>query len=151
MFYRYRRDVQYYETDAMKVVHHSNYIRWFEEARSAALRAWGIPYEKLEELGYIGPILSVNCEYHQSARYGRKVEVRAAFVENKPVRSGWVYAVVDAETNDLYALGSSTHCFITEEGKVVSLKKEAPEIYEMFNKYLTDETQQDLRKAPLED
>ena len=42
MIYKpYKHLVQYYETDQMGIVHHSNYIRWFEEARSYILEENG--------------------------------------------------------------------------------------------------------------
>lgn len=45
----YIRNVAYYETDQMGIVHHSNYIRWFEEARIDFLAQIGLPYSKMEE------------------------------------------------------------------------------------------------------
>ena len=50
--------VQYYETDQMGVVHHSNYIRWFEEARAEWMEAVGLPYAQLEAEGIASPVLS---------------------------------------------------------------------------------------------
>ncbi len=144
--FRLKRKVQYYETDAMQVVHHSNYIRWFEEIRLQAMEEMGTPYPMLEEMGFICPVLTVNCEYHKSARFGCTVEIRAALTENRAVRSSWVYAIVDADTNELYACGTSTHCFL-QKGAVVSLKKECPEVYETMNRFVSNETVKDLKAA----
>ena len=47
----YLHAVQYYETDKMGITHHSNYIRWMEEARIDYRRQVGLPYEKMEEIG----------------------------------------------------------------------------------------------------
>ena len=47
----YERRVQYYETDKMGIVHHSNYIRWFEEARTALMEEGGFGYDRMEALG----------------------------------------------------------------------------------------------------
>ena len=55
--------VQYYETDGMGIVHHSNYIRWFEEARVDLLEQLGFGYDRIEEAGYSGPVLEVSCQY----------------------------------------------------------------------------------------
>ena len=44
-----KHEVQYYETDRMGITHHSNYVRWMEEARTFFLREIGWPYEKIEE------------------------------------------------------------------------------------------------------
>ena len=54
-FIPYRHLVQYYETDQMGVVHHSNYIRWFEEARVFFMDQMGFGYDKMEKSGVIQP------------------------------------------------------------------------------------------------
>ena len=70
MIYKpYKHLVQYYETDQMGIVHHSNYIRWFEEARSYILEENGFGYKKMEELGIISPVLSVNARYKSMTHY----------------------------------------------------------------------------------
>ncbi len=65
----YRRLVQYYETDRMGIVHHSNYIRWFEEARTDFLRNNGIVYSDLEQSGVMIPVVNVSCRFRTPARY----------------------------------------------------------------------------------
>ena len=61
----FQRKINYYETDRMGVVHHSNYIRYLEEARCYFLENIGIPFEVLEENGITIPVLGVNCTYKQ--------------------------------------------------------------------------------------
>ena len=51
----YTKTAKYYETDQMGVIHHSNYIRWMEEARVDMLNQIGYPYRRFEEMGYISP------------------------------------------------------------------------------------------------
>ena len=58
----YEHRTQYYETDQMGIIHHSNYIRWFEEARTDLMRQMGIGYDEMEGQGIISPVLSVTCE-----------------------------------------------------------------------------------------
>ena len=60
---KYIHKVQNYETDQMGIVHHSNYIRWFEEARTAYLEEAGAGYKGMEEAGIISPVVSVACRY----------------------------------------------------------------------------------------
>lgn len=55
--FTFERKANYYETDQMGIVHHSNYIRWFEEARLEMLRAMGLPYKKMEDNGILIPVL----------------------------------------------------------------------------------------------
>ena len=54
--FTFERKANYYETDQMGIVHHSNYIRWFEEARLEMLRAMGLPYKKMEDNGILIPV-----------------------------------------------------------------------------------------------
>ena len=63
-------DVRYYETDQMGIVHHSNYVRYFECGRTAMLKELGLPLEKLEETGVMLPVVSVECRYKVPAKLG---------------------------------------------------------------------------------
>lgn len=68
-------DVRYYETDQMGIVHHSNYIRYFECGRTAILKELGLPLEKVEESGVMLPVVSVGCRYKVPARLGDTLKV----------------------------------------------------------------------------
>ena len=59
----YTHRVQYYETDQMGIVHHSNYIRWFEEARLDFMEKIGCSYAAVEASGIMIPVLSASCQY----------------------------------------------------------------------------------------
>lgn len=69
--FTYKRRVKFYETDAMQVVHHANYLRYFEEARVEYLRAAGMDLTVLMDEGIVFPIVEVEVKYRQSARYER--------------------------------------------------------------------------------
>ena len=58
----YEHHVKYYETDQMRIVHHSNYIRWMEEARMDLMEQMGFGYDKMEELEIVSPVLSVSSD-----------------------------------------------------------------------------------------
>ena len=73
----YEHKVQYYETDGMGIVHHSNYIRWFEEARVDLLEQLGFGYDRIEAEGYSGPVLEVACQYKTMSRFGETVRIEA--------------------------------------------------------------------------
>ena len=68
-------DVRYYETDQMGIVHHSNYIRYFECGRVAMLRDLGFPVEKIEETGVMLPVVSVECRYKVPAKLGETLKI----------------------------------------------------------------------------
>ena len=63
-------DIRYYETDQMGIVHHSNYIRYFECGRIDLLKQLGLPIEKIEEAGVMLPVASVECRYKLPAKLG---------------------------------------------------------------------------------
>lgn len=121
--HEYLHKVQYYETDQMKVVHHSNYIRWMEEARIAFLDAIGVSYAELETRGIINPVLSVDCQYRSMTRFGETVRIETRLVEVKNVKYRLTYRITDAATGVLRAEGESSHCFVDPQDQVVSLKR----------------------------
>ena len=55
----YSHKVQYYETDQMGIVHHSNYIRWFEEARTDLMEQMGLGYDEMEARGILSPVQTI--------------------------------------------------------------------------------------------
>lgn len=124
----YRHRVQYYETDCMQVVHHSNYIRFFEEARVDYLAQIGADYPALERAGYIAPVLSVSADFKRMTAYGEELYVLVKLTEYKGVRFFFSYQVIDAATHTLRATGESSHCFL-KDGAPVNLKKDLPEAH----------------------
>lgn len=68
-------EVRYYETDQMGIVHHSNYIRYFECGRSQMLKELGLPMERIEADGVMTPVVSVECRYKVPAKLGDVLRV----------------------------------------------------------------------------
>ncbi len=68
-------EVRYYETDLMGIVHHSNYIRYFETARSKALKDLGLPIDRIEDLGIMMPVIHVECDYKIPVKMGEEIRI----------------------------------------------------------------------------
>lgn len=130
----YEYKAQYYETDQMGIIHHSNYIRWFESARIDCMNQMGISYAAMEEEGIISPVLAVSCEYKSMVHFDDVVLVQATVQSYNGVKFSISYTVTDKETGQLRTLGESKHCFLNKEGSPVSLKKAAPHFHEAFMK-----------------
>lgn len=128
----YEHRVQYYETDQMGIVHHSNYIRWFEEARTEMLRRAGIGYGKMESLGIISPVLEVSAKYRTMTRFEDVVRIFVKIEKFNGIILVLSYQVEDKETGEIRCTGESRHCFLDEKGHPMSLKKEQKEIYQRF-------------------
>lgn len=133
---KYKHKVQYYETDKMGITHHSNYIRWMEEARVDWLDKIGWSFEKLENLGMISPVVEINCKYINSTKFNDIVEINVMLKEYKGVKLIVQYEMINSKTKELVAKGESKHCFTTKDGKIISIKKEYPEFNETLLKEL---------------
>lgn len=94
----YQHKVQYYETDKMGVVHHSNYIRWFEECRVHMMEQEGLGYDRMEAEGIVCPVLSVSCQYISMTAFGETVEIIAQAEKFNGVRLVLSYTVKNTAT-----------------------------------------------------
>lgn len=136
----YLHKVQYYETDKMEIVHHSNYIRWFEEARVDYMEQIGADYSIMEQEGYISPVVSINCNYKTVTKFGEYVYIITKLEHFENAKFSIVYTIVDAATEQVKAIGESKHCFINKDGKIISLKKENKKYFELFSDSIGKET-----------
>ena len=125
---KYIHKVNYYETDKMGITHHSNYIRWMEEARIYFLEQIGFGYFKLEQDGIISPVIGIECEYKIPTTFNDEVEIDVRIKEFKGVRLVIEYNMTNKETEELVMKGISKHCFINKENKPIILKKEFPQL-----------------------
>ena len=127
---KYIHKVNYYETDKMGITHHSNYIRWMEEARIYFLDQIGFGYARLEVDGIISPVIGVECDYKTSTTFGDSVEIDVAVESFKGVKLTISYTMTKTGTGELVATGKTRHCFVNEEGRPVILKKTFPALDE---------------------
>ena len=105
--------VRYYETDQMAVVHHSNYIRYFEIARDEMMVRLGFPIERCEkELGIQVPIVSVDCHFKHPARMG-DVLTATAEVDRVPLAKMVIRQTVYNQDGVICAEGAVTLGFIS--------------------------------------
>lgn len=137
--------VQYYETDRMGIVHHSNYIRYFETARTEFIRHEGLPYENIEEMGIMIPVLAVSVDYKIPAVYDEILSITCRFTKLKYASFEMEYEVRNDETGELHAVGWSKQAFTDETLKPVAIRKAAPVVHEVFSR-LYKESQENAGK-----
>lgn len=128
----YERVVQYYETDMMGIVHHSNYIRWFEEARVWALLEVGYDYRSIEDRGILMPVLSVESSFRKSFSYGDTFQVYLRPVRFNGLKLSYEYEIRNKATGEVHTTGSSTHCFLDRDMNVLNIRKVFPEFYTLL-------------------
>ncbi|MCZ6506502.1 MAG: thioesterase family protein [Acidobacteria bacterium] len=119
-------EVRYVETDQMGVVHHANYIIWFELARTHLCQELDLHYADIEERGYLLMVTGIEAKYRKGARYGEIVQVtaRIARLWSRGVR----YAYEVRRDDTLLATGASEHVWIDHAtGKPIRLPPDLQE------------------------
>lgn len=132
----YEHHAKYYETDQMGIIHHSNYIRWMEEARIAYMDEMGFPYRAVEEAGIVSPVLEVQCTYKSMTHFGDRVRIEVKLRSFTGVKYEIGYVMRDEATGEVRATGTTRHCYLGKDGFPVRLKKVLPELYEKMTQEL---------------
>ena len=116
----YQHKVQYYETDKMGITHHSNYIRWMEEA------------------GIFSPVTAVECKYKVSTTFAELIDITVSVLEFKGVKLKLKYEM-KKQDGTLACEGYSEHCFLNGEGKFIRMQKEHPDLYQLLTDLIVKE------------
>ena len=128
----YEHHAKYYETDQMGIIHHSNYVKWMEEARLDLMNQIGLNYKQMEEMEIISPVLSISVDYHSMVRFDDTVVIQTKLVKYNGVKMEVEYVMTDKETGELRTTARSSHCFLNRSGKPISLKRSYPELDTKF-------------------
>ena len=129
--FTYSRKAQYHETDKMGIIHHSNYIKWLEEARIAYMEHLGYGFDKVEQLGIVSPVAGINITYKTPVLFNETVDIQVSLTRYSGVIQEVTYNIFKQATGELCATAVSKHCYL-KDGKVVSLKHEIPELDRLF-------------------
>ena len=125
--------VQYYETDAAGIVHHSNYVRWFEEARTWLMSDLGYDYAQMEADGVVVPVLAIDANFKRMTKFGEKVNIAAHVSQFNGVTMTLAYEITDTETDKVKAFGTSRHAFLSKDTyRPISLRRQLPSVYDLF-------------------
>ena len=123
----YERRVNYYETDKMGIVHHSNYIRYFEEARLDFMRQINCSAYEMEQEGVIIPNVDEYAKYKRVMRFEDCFTVNVKPVSFTGARMKFEYEVIS--DGKICCTGYTTHCFVNEAMKPLILKHSHPKIF----------------------
>lgn len=123
----YRHEVKYYECDRMGVTHHSNYIRFMEEARIDWMDRLGYGYERMEAEGIVSPVIAVSCNYKRSTTFKDVIELEVKVAEMTELKLSFSYTM--RVGGKIVCTATSTHCFL-EAGRPVALSERFPDLYQ---------------------
>lgn len=136
--------VRYAETDKMGIVHHANYLIWFESGRSEFCRARGFSYKEMEEKDNALMVVAESyCRYKSPAHYDEVLIIRTKVGDVRSRSLRFLYEVIRPEDQVVIAEGETLHVVTDENKKVRSL----PEAYKTM---LLAEEEADTNAFPAE-
>lgn len=113
--------VRFNEADPLGIVWHGHYIRYFEDGREAFGNMHDLGYLEVYKLGFVIPVVSVQCDFKRSLRYGDKVIVETRFIPTDAAKLKFTYRLFKAASGELVATGSSVQVFLSKEDSVLQL------------------------------
>ena len=131
----YKHEVKYYECDRMGVTHHSNYVRFMEEARVDWLDHLGYGFEKIEAENVFSPVVSISCEYKSPTTFKDIIDIDVKISKMSEMKFEFEYTM--RSKGKMVCIGHSSHCFI-ENGRPVAISKRLPELYDALMERLSE-------------
>lgn len=122
----YRHIVNYYECDRMGITHHSNYIRFMEEARIDWMDQLGYGFERMEAEGVVSPVVAVALQYKNTTTFKDAIDITLKVEEMSALKMSFAYTMKVGDK--VVCTATSTHCFI-ENNRPVAIEKRFPELY----------------------
>jgi acyl-CoA thioester hydrolase len=124
--------VRFNEADPLGIVWHGHYIRYLEDGREAFGNMHGLGYLEVYKLGFVIPVVSVQCDYKRSLRYGDRVIVETKYIPTEAAKMKFTYRLYNAATGELVATGSSVQVFLSKDDSVLQLAN--PPFFEDWKK-----------------
>ncbi len=112
--------VRYAETDAMGILHHANYLIYFEQARTDLLRTLGVTYREMEEQGFFLVVAKAEVRYRSPAKYDDLLTIRTSVARSTAVRLEHTYEV-RGPSGLLVAEGTTTLACVDRAGKLQAM------------------------------
>ena len=125
-------NVRFNEADPLGIVWHGHYIRYFEDGREAFGNEYGIGYLDFYRQGVIIPIVSIQCDFKRSLKYGERVIVETIYQPCEAAKLKFEYRLFNASTNQLVATGESVQVYLSKETSVLQLTN--PPFFEAWKK-----------------
>ena len=122
----YQHEVKYYETDKMGVTHHSNYIRFMEEARIDWMDQLGYGFDRMEAEGIVSPVVGVSCNYKKTTSFKDVIEISVKVKQLSEVKLVIAYEMRVA--GGLVCTGETVHCFF-DGGRPAVIAERFPALY----------------------
>ena len=127
--------VTYNEVDGMGVVHHSNYLLWFEKGRRDHLKKAGVSNSQIVSQGFFLPLTELECNFRSPARQGDTITVFTKILSMSCVKLKFEYMVYDEKKGKLLATGKTVHAWTNQRIEPINKEKAAPGIYQRLKQF----------------
>lgn len=122
----------YADTDRSTVVHHANYLRYFELGRASLMRDAAYPYKQIEEAGYIYPIIELSIQFYESLYYDDPMWIHTRPAELERVKLRFDYLITHVETGAIICKGFTKHCALNGIGRPVGVDSKTVHLWKVF-------------------
>ncbi len=124
--------VRFNEADPLGIVWHGHYIRYFEDGRELFGDTHGLKYLDVYKQGFVTPIVSVQCDFKKSLRYGDRVTIETKYIPTEAAKMKFTYRLFNSATGELVATGSSVQVFLSKDDLELQLSN--PPFFEDWKK-----------------
>ena len=108
-------DVKFSEADPLGIVWHGHFIRYFEDAREAFGKVFGLRYLDLYRENIVVPIIHIECNYRRILRYGHSIQIETTYIDSPAAKLLFDYSITDLNTGEVVANGNSVQVFMERE------------------------------------
>ena len=129
-------EIRFSDTDAMGVVWHGNYLKFFEDGREMFGKVYGIEYLDMYHEGFFTPIVSSGVEHKAPIYYGEKIKVITRMIPSRAAKIIFEYEVINLSSGKLSATGHTVQVFLTKESRELELTK--PQFFRDWEKHMRD-------------
>jgi acyl-CoA thioester hydrolase len=115
------QDVRFSEVDSLGIVWHGHYVQYFEDGREAFGKKYNLRYLDFYDNGYVVPIVSLQCDFKRSLRYGDRMIIETTYIPTASAKLNFEYKIINAGTNELIITGSTSQVFLSSGDLVLQL------------------------------
>ena len=112
-----KKEIPFYDTDAIRVVWHGNYLRYLEDGREAFGKQYGLEYMHIFDSGYYAPIVDLHVKYKKTTTLGDTLVIETKYIPSKSAKLMFEYVIRRESDNEIVLEAETTQLFLTREGK----------------------------------
>jgi len=113
--------VRFSESDAMGVVWHGNYLKYFEDGRESLGKKFKMTYQNMYKHGFLIPIVHVDLDYKAPIHFGEEMEIKTKLIYTQVAKVIHEYEVWNLSTGKLSCVGRTEQVFLNEKSRSLEL------------------------------